>query len=368
MHIIKKLTQGIIILLLASNVNARVIHTIFGDIHEHDPVILELIDSKTMQRLKYIDQSGPVHYFTTNFPTFSRYEHSLGVYALLKHFQLSRNEQIAGLMHDASHTVFSHVADILFLHGEQRKDSYQDNIHDWFLTKMDVDKIIAKANLTTQDISPKNPKFKALEQDYPDMNADRIEYNLHTGLVFNDLDKNEIQNIIKSLHYKNNQWYFSDLKYAKKLGRLSTYYTKTLWGTPTNVAIYTATAAALKYALEQKYLTTDDLNFGKDLDVVNLLRKSSDPILKQLVVIISNIDSYYTLSNASDYDIYQPVKMRGFDPLVLQKGKLERLSALSIDYSKELENTHRYTQTGVYLKFINIANEQILDLLTKANT
>jgi HD superfamily phosphohydrolase len=367
MSIVKLLKLSWLALIFTCNVNAQIIHTVFGDIDEKNPVVLELINSKAIQRLKDIDQSGPTPYFNANFPKFSRYDHSLGVYALLKKFNVSENEQIAGLMHDASHTVFSHLADIIFQSGAQRTDSYQDDIHDWFLTQMDVDKILVKHNLSIKDISPKNPKFTALEQPYPDMNADRIEYNLHTALTFNDLDHHDVQGILNSLNYKNKQWYFSSITHAKKFAKLSTYYTKTSWGDAQNVAVYTATAAALKYAIEQKLMSTNDLNFGIDQDIVTLLKKSNDPILRELVAIINNIENHYVVTNKQDYDVYQPVKMRGIDPLVLINNKLIRLSSLSLDFNKDLQETKRYSQNGIYLKFTNINNKQILNLLIKSN-
>lgn len=363
----KNLLTKILLLLIAFPLNAQVIKTIFGNIEEKNPVILELIASPTMQRLKHIDQSGPQAYFIENYPTFSRYDHSLGVYALLKKFEVSNNEQIAGLVHDASHTVFSHLADVIFQSGDSRQDSYQDSIHDWFLQQMHIDSLISKYNLKLIDISPKNPKFTALEQSYPDMNADRIEYNLHTALVFQDLDNQDIAKILQSLNYSNQKWYFDDIQQAKKFAKLSTYYTKCLWGDSHNIAIYTVAGAALKYALEQKIINNDNLHFGIDEQLVEVLNKSTDPILKQLVAMIKNINQYYQIADKSNYHIYQPIKMRGIDPLVMQNNKLYRLSNLSLDFKNELELTQRQADAGVYLKFINIPDKNIMELLKKSN-
>ena len=353
--------------LLASSIEAKIISTVFGDVNEQNQVILELIDSKAMQRLKYIDQSGPEPYFILNTPSFSRYEHSIGVYALLKRYNLTPTEQIAGLLHDASHTVFSHLADQIFQKGLDRTESYQDNIHNWYLQQMHIDDIIAKSNLSTNDISPKNDKFFALEQPYPDMNADRIEYNLHTALVFNDLEQSEIQQILQSLHFENNKWYFIDVKNATKLANLSTNYTKSFWGSAHNAAIYTTAAAAVKYALDKKILCANDLHFGVDQDIVKLLRDNNDPILKKLIIIMENIDDYFIETKPNNFDVHQLVKMRGIDPLVMHNQQLQRLSAVNADFKHELEITQQYAKRGVYLKFKNINDKFILDLLRAAN-
>lgn len=357
----------VLFLVMCLNVNAKIITTIFGDIDEQSKIVHELISSPAMQRLKNIDQSGPEPYFTNNFPMFSRYDHTLGVYALLVKYKVSPQEQIAGLLHDSSHTVFSHLGDIIFQGGAQRDKSYQDNIHDWFLSQMGVDKIIQAYNLTLQDISPKNPKFTALEQDFPDMNADRIEYNLHTGLVFKDLDNNDVQAILNALRYENNKWYFTDIITAKKFAKLSTYYTTSFWGSSHNVALYTTVGAAIKYALKHNLITSNEIHFGVDQEIVTKLKDSKDPVIKQLVTIMSNIDDYYVNSNPQEYDVYQPIKMRGIDPLVMNEGKLERLSTLSIDFKHDLQNTKHYADRGVYIKFTNVRDKNILGILRAGN-
>lgn len=58
---------------------------IYGTVEIQDPVILELIQSPTLQRLKGIDQAG---YYDEHFPDskHTRFEHSMGVYLLLKRY------------------------------------------------------------------------------------------------------------------------------------------------------------------------------------------------------------------------------------------------------------------------------------------
>lgn len=355
-------------ILCTCNLHAAIIKTVLGDIQEHNPSILALLDSQALLRLKHIDQSGPQAYFCANFPSFTRYDHSLGVYALLKRYNVSQEEQIAGLLHDASHTVFSHVADIVFQSGTQRTESYQDVIHPWFLQSMHVDKILAKYHLTITDILPKNPKFTGLEQPYPDMNADRIEYNLHTGLVLNDLNLQEIEQILNALHFESDKWFFSDIASAKKFAKLSNYYTKAFWGGPENVAMYTVTSAAIKYALQNNIISKKDMHFGNDRLVVDKLTASNDPIMRSLCTILFNINRHFVVTNDTNPDVFQPVKMRGIDPLVLHDHKLQRLSELSFDFKRDLYLTASYAKKGVRIKFINIDDATILQLLRTANT
>lgn len=362
-----RLFVSIITALSALNIQAVTISTVFGDVQEENPAVLDLINSQAMQRLKQIDQSGPPAYFAKNYPKFSRYDHSLGVYVLLKRYNTSIKEQIAGLTHDTSHTAFSHLADIIFQSGRERTESYQDSIHTWFLKQMHVDDILASYKLSINDISPKNPEFTALEQEFPDMNADRIEYNLHTALVFQDLTNNEVAEILNALHFDHGKWYFTNPMLAKKFAKLSTYYNKSIWGSAHNNALYAVAGATLKYAIEQQVITKDDLHFGSDTQILKSLYASKDPYLRKLLAIIDNIDQHYEIAKDSTPDIYVPIKMRGIDPLVVSNGKLQRLSDVYLDFKNDLIATRKYASQGVAIKFINIKDDFILDLLRKSN-
>jgi hypothetical protein len=68
--------------------------TIYGNYEIQEPVILELINSPALQRLKGIDQAGYSHVYFPGIPR-SRFNHSLGVYLLLKRYGASIEEQIA---------------------------------------------------------------------------------------------------------------------------------------------------------------------------------------------------------------------------------------------------------------------------------
>lgn len=360
--------SAILAVLFSAACFSQTINTVFGKVEERNPAILSVLHSQAMERLKNIDQSGPEPYFVANFPTFSRYDHSVGVYALLKRYNVTEKEQLAGLLHDASHTVFSHLADVIFQSGDDRSESYQDSIHAWYLQKTGVDKILAQYNLTINDVNPKRPEYTALEQAYPDMNADRIEYNLHTGMVFHDLTDQDSKDILATLKYDNDTWYFTDAFQAKRFAKLSTYYTKSLWGSPRNIAVYTVAAAAIRRAIDLKIVSKEDFHFGVDQDIVNKLNSSNDTQILKLLRILENIENHYTVGSAKNFDVHQPVKMRGINPYVLHDNNLVRLSEICVDFKSDLASTEQYTKHGIYIKFINIDDSDLVTYLKHANT
>lgn len=204
--------------------NSDEITTIFGKEKIDNPLVKDLLESPIMERIKSIDQSG-VPYYYGFVPKFSRYEHSVGVYALLKRYNAPLNEQVAGLMHDTSHTVFSHLRDLLFNRGN-KDDAYQDSIHNWYLKRMNMTELLARYDLEIANINPKKLEFSALEQDLPGMCADRIEYNLHTALIFEMMDEEKIESILEDLHFDDGKWYFTNADSAEKFANLSLHFTE----------------------------------------------------------------------------------------------------------------------------------------------
>ena len=81
--------------------SSKTIHTIYGTFIITEPVLIELFESKAMQRLKKVHQFGISHYVHKGID-YTRYEHSVGVFALLRRYNQSLPEQISGLLHDVS--------------------------------------------------------------------------------------------------------------------------------------------------------------------------------------------------------------------------------------------------------------------------
>src|SRR6266481_3951243 len=93
------------------------INTIYGNFIVTEPVLVDLFNHPIMERIKHIRQYGVSDYIIKQKKEYTRYEHCVGVWALLYLYGARLEEQIAGLLHDTSHTVFSHVGDTLFSHN-----------------------------------------------------------------------------------------------------------------------------------------------------------------------------------------------------------------------------------------------------------
>ena len=96
----------------------RWVDRVYGSVAIDEPAILDLIGCATFQRLKGVRQAGPSA-LAFPFKDVTRFEHSLGVFLLLRRLGADRREQVAGLLHDVSHTAFSHAVDFVVSSDEQ---------------------------------------------------------------------------------------------------------------------------------------------------------------------------------------------------------------------------------------------------------
>ncbi len=322
--------------------------TILGSLILDEPVLIDLINSEAMQRLKLIHQYGVAHYPNKNI-AYSRYQHSLGVLHILKVVGCSLQEQIAGLLHDVSHTVFSHVADVLFAH-KSSVNSYQDDIHEWYISKTDIPAILSKYGFCVKDILHKSGTFKALEQDLPDLCADRLEYLLNGAFLEQLLTAQQVQDIFASLCFNNQTWYFSSLEQARKLADISLHLTEFRFASAWNIASYYWAAQALRLALDSQLLTLDDIHFSSDDAVWNKLAAVHIDNIDLLLKKIENSMQYCALSDASTFDLYVKPKLRGIDPLVMVDSQLVRLSVLDQDFYNKFWCLKNKLENGLYLK------------------
>ena len=303
-----------------------------------------------MERLKFIDQGGPLFYFEKA-PNFQRFEHSIAVMALIKKFNGSLMEQIVCLLHDVSHTVFSHLAENLFNNDDHEK-GYQDKIHLIFLEKSGTFKILEKYGIELKDLDPDCGKYNMLEKALPEMCADRIEYNLHTGVLYNIISKNDLDLILNDLKYENNKWFFTTPDIAKKFATLSLYFTKEIWASDWNSIFYKFFVEALKRAIDLKCLNFDIIHYGKDIDVINILKNQNDAYIQYIFDCCEDIKKTYKISDEKDYDFFIQNKFRGIDPSIKIKDNFKFLTEIDENYKEIYENVKKDCKNGFYIKLI----------------
>jgi len=305
---------------------------VYGNFEIEEQVILELINSPVIQRLKYIDQAG---YFEPHFPgtALSRFEHSIGVYLLLKMYNTPIEEQIAGLIHDVSHSAFSHCIDYVLDTGSEKEHNHQDNVFDEFVRKSEIPKILKRYNLDLEYIL-NDQNFPLKEKDLPDLCADRIDYSLRTANVFKEIKNGKY--FIDNLLAENGQWVFRDFesaeKYAKLFLKLNTDYYA---GLPSAV-MHRTVGDCLHYALSKSYISETDL-YTTDKIVLKKIKPHIETDSKLSLLFNRMNNKIGFRNNPDDYTSKVFCKSRVVNPLCRHDGKIMRVSEANPDWSDIIE-------------------------------
>ncbi|MFH1657029.1 MAG: HD domain-containing protein [bacterium] len=319
------------------------IDRIYGKVKITEPIILELINSSTVQRLKEIDQAG---YLEPHFPgtAHSRFEHSVGVYLLLKIYNAPIEEQVAGLIHDVSHSAFSHCIDYVLDAGSEKEHNHQDNVFDEFVRKSAIPEILEKYNLDLEYIlADKN--FPLKETDLPDLCADRIDYSLRTATVFKEIEGGKY--FIDNLAAEKGRWVFKNFESAEKYAELflkinANYYS----GLPSAVMFRTV-GDYLRYALAKGYVSTADL-YTTDKIVLSKIEPhlKTDP---KLSLLFDRMNNKIGFRNDPDYGEKTFCKSRAVNPLFRHNGEIKRVSEVKPEWKEIIKRDSRPKE--YFLKF-----------------
>lgn len=307
---------------------------VYGKEEIDSPVLIELINLKEIQRLKKINQFGVPDAFY-HFKNFSRFEHSLGVMILLRRLGADEEEQIAGLLHDASHTAFSHVIDWVRKSGYM--ENAQDKHHKDFILKSKISLILKKHNYSPVRIA-NYKNFKLLERRSPLLCADRIDYGLR------EIPDKDAKKCYSGLTVKKDKIVFNDRNKALLFAKHFLKLQKNHWGGEETVWRYTIFSKALRKALTLKIIKDEDF-WLDDQTVVGKLKKAEDEEVVKLLKILTK----RSLKDFPKSRKFRRKKFRYSDPAVLFNGKVKRLSDLNEEFKRELEKEKNDNKKGVRL-------------------
>lgn len=297
------------------------------------PVLFELIQGSTVQRLKGIAQFGlPDEYY--HLKGFSRFDHSIGVMRLLNILGASEEEQIAGLLHDVSHTAFSHVID--WVVGSRVEEDWQDNQLESFVAHSEIPEILERYGYKYDRIV-NHDNYSLLEQEMPHLCADRIDY------TFQEIDPVLAKTFLRGLSTHKKLIVFSDEKLAHKFAQEFLKLQREHWGGYEAVSRYLLLADILKYALELKLLVFDDF-WKNDQYVIDKLLATKDIRICKAFKLLRN----KSLKDCVVNNVPTEKKFRYIDPLVVMNDKVDRLSRINNQYSSELQRAEVENSHGTY--------------------
>jgi len=325
----------------------KYIDRIYRENEISEPVVLEIINSPEMQRLKGIDQMG---YFEVCFPgtAHSRFEHSVGDYLLLKKYGAPIEEQIAGLIHDVSHSVFSHAGDFYFSNGSSEKQDHQDNSFESYVRNSSLPKILEKHDFDLEYILD-DKNFPLKENNLPDICSDRIDYSLRDGFIFSIADKNDVQYFLNNLKIENNQWIFSDFESAQKYAKYFKALNDKQYSGIISVMTFKSVGDYIKHAIFKKYISLEDLYTTDDAVLLKISKHlKEDSKLQKLFDRMNNKVKFK--NDSTDFEEHVFCKSRVIDPLCHHDEKIMRVSEINLDWKKVIKEEMKPKE--YFLKFI----------------
>ncbi|WP_342647354.1 HD domain-containing protein [Mucilaginibacter sp. CSA2-8R] len=249
--------------------------TIYGS-WEADELLEELILSAPMQRLKAVHQGGAIFLIDPS-QRHTRYEHSLGVCWLVRHFGGSIEEQIAALLHDVSHTAFSHVGDQVF--GYSGED-YHEQIFTEVISRSEIPLILAKYGY--DQVLTDFERYTLLEQPLPELCADRVDYTLrdlfHAGMI----SQADINHFLIGLTVEGGRMVLTSETAARWISRQFKRLNDEYFKKPEYLFANQRMAEILKKAITDGVLERIDLQLDDDAVIAKLRRSGYEDDLNAL--------------------------------------------------------------------------------------
>ncbi|MBP2076386.1 HD domain-containing protein [Oceanobacillus polygoni] len=313
---------------------------------EVEHVLEQLIVSKPVQRLKGIHQGG-ASYLVNEKWNVTRFDHSIGVMLLIRKLGGSLEEQIAGLLHDVSHTAFSHVVDFVF---DNKKEDYHETIYDSIIQESEIPTILKKYHYNYEDILLDDTKWTLLEQPAPELCADRVDYTLRDMFEYGQISLVDVHKFLSDLTVVDGKIYLQNIDIAEWF--VKTYYKEVIdfFMDPLNIYGYDRLAKTLKLALAQEIINLDD--FLKDDD--GLIQKLWSSKNKEIQILLEKLNQNVNVKEDMDqFDLHRKNKIRLIDPSVLNGNTFVRASVLSKKVAEMNKTAYEKAKRGMYIKILS---------------
>lgn len=312
---------------------------IYGKVNIKEPILLELVESPSVLRLKKISQLGvPDKYY--HIKNFSRYEHTVGVMVLLRKLGATLEEQVAGLLHDVSVLAFSHVTDWVFGKGREGIEDYHDLIHKEFVNATEIPNILEKHNFILKRILDEK-NFTLLEQPIPDLCADRIDYALREFEYW--LNPKIVNECIVGLENYSGEIVFNNKKAAFDFSVNFLELQTQNWGGWQSMIRYHLFSNALNLALNKGIIAEKDF-YKDESTILDKLNEAKDRRIAEVLSVLEDKELKSVKQNSGER-IFR--KFRHVNPKVIEGGKLVRLSELDNEFVRVFQKHEAINRKGL---------------------
>lgn len=290
-----------------------------------EPILIDLINSKAIDRLKRISHKGFPKEFSDIY--FTRQEHSFGVLILLDLFGASLNAKVAGLLHDVNHAAFSHTFDVLM--GSLSEDHQDNTFVNFINNNLEIKEILKKHNFDIKKLENLD-QYTLLELPAPETCVDRLDYSIREH-YHRTKDSTFIKNIIFNLVSVNEELIFKNKESATSFAKAYMNICINDFNDPLKIEKKFIFIDVLRRAIELKLITLDDF-LKDDKYITDKIYYSTDEFI------------FNTLNKLKDNDIEipketKPSKKRYVNPRYYNNhGEIVRLVETDKEYKEKIEN------------------------------
>lgn len=284
---------------------------------------------------------------------YSRLDHSIGVALIIWHFTHDKAQTVAGLLHDVSTPVFSHVSD--FRKGDALTQTSTEETNSKIINEnKELLELLKQDNLNAKQVQDYHI-YPIADNEIPCLSADRLEYMYPSGMVlegswtleeisktYNDISVLQNENQTQELGF--NSLEMAEL-YCEKfcmtghiLQMNEDKLTLQLMGTIMNLA------EKEKILCEQDFMTLSEKQILEKLE-----NTKSSLYLKKLFNTFKNMEKIEHTQNELPKDEYfcvnLKVKQRYINPLVKTKNGNFRLNKISKFADSLIKDFLNYSDT-----------------------
>lgn len=257
-----------------------------------DDVALAIIETPEFKRLYGIKQAGITGLMTGR--SYSRGEHSLGVYFLLRFLGATIEQCIGGLLHDIYHTNFSHTTDEIFC-GKTQESFHEKNKFKFFKRCC-----MGTIQILLQSFPDRDYEFFL---DGPNMmitknksfGGDMLDYFMRDGFYEREFTFEWITSIVNKLTLDlNGRIILADRQLAKQFFEKTIYINDAYYMSPFSRGQYHIFAKVLVMSMKKKIVSRKTIVYGYQTDeaIYDVIKKCEVPEIQELLHKLETISNY----------------------------------------------------------------------------
>lgn len=273
---------------------------------------------------------------------YSRLDHSIGVALIVWHFTNDKAQTIAGLLHDVSTSVFSHVSD--FRKGDALTQTITESDNARMIREdFKLVELLKSDGLTVEQVQDYHI-YPIADNEIPQLSADRLEYMFPSGAVLEgswNMDSiRETYNDVCVLQNENGEpeLGFKTLKIAEEYCRKFCMTGHILQMNEDKLTLHMM-GQIMNKAVEEGLLQESDFMSLSEKEIIEKIEGNGSEKFQRLYKAYRNMDQVIHTNERLDSENYfiinLKVKQRYINPLVVTNKVTQRLSQTS-NYASNL--------------------------------